>query len=144
MLIPERLKAKWLWYSVLCVLCWGAWILCSKLGSNEIPAAPMQFLFAFGFIPVAVLVLGLKPVKFEKSLKGIVYSLGNGILAGIGGLTLFAAYRSGGNTSVITTATSLYPLITVALAILVLRERLTWLQVLGLGFAVAAIIIFSL
>jgi uncharacterized membrane protein len=104
----------------------------------------MQFLFAFGFIPVAVLVLGLKPVKFEKSLKGIVYSLGNGILAGIGGLTLFAAYRSGGNTSVITTATSLYPLITVALAILVLRERLTWLQVLGLGFAVAAIIIFSL
>jgi len=144
MLIPERLKAKWLWYSVLCVFCWGAWILCSKLGSNEIPAAPMQFLFAFGFIPVAVLILWLKPVKFEKNLKGIAYSLGNGILAGIGGLTLFAAYRSGGNTSVITTATSLYPLITVVLAILVLRERLTWLQVLGLAFAVAAIVIFSL
>ena len=142
--IPERLKAKWLWYSVFCVLCWGAWVLCSKLGSNEIPAAPMQFLFAFGFIPVALLVLGLKRVRFEKNLKGIVYSLGNGVLAGIGGLTLFAAYRSGGNTSVITTATSLYPLITVALAIVVLRERLTWLQVLGLGFAVAAIIIFSL
>jgi drug/metabolite transporter (DMT)-like permease len=104
----------------------------------------MQFIFAFGFIPVAFLVLVLKPVKFEKSVRGISYSLGNGILAGIGGLTLFAAYRSGGNTSVITAATALYPLITVILAVLVLRERLNWLQVVGLGFAVVAIIIFSL
>jgi bacterial/archaeal transporter family protein len=140
----QGLKAKWFWYSVLCVLCWGAWVLCSKLGTNQIPASTMQFIFAFGFIPVAILVLVVKPVKFEKSVKGISYSLGNGILAGIGGLTLFAAYRSGGNTSVITAATALYPLITVVLAVLVLRERLNWLQVVGLGFAVAAIIIFSL
>ena len=144
MRMPEALKAKWFWYSVLCVLCWGAWVLSSKLGTNQIPASTMQFIFAFGFIPVALLVLVLKPVKFERSIKGISYSLGNGVLAGIGGLTLFAAYRSGGNTSVITAATALYPLITVILAILVLRERLNWLQVVGLGFAVAAIIIFSL
>jgi uncharacterized membrane protein len=104
----------------------------------------MQFIFAFGFIPVALLVLVLKSVSFEKSVKGIAYSLGNGILAGIGGLTLFAAYRSGGNTSVITAATALYPLITVVLAVLILRERLNWLQVIGLGFAVVAIVIFSL
>ena len=144
MMMPEALRAKWFWYSILCVLCWGAWVLCSKLGSNEIPASAMQFLFAFGFIPVALLVFVLKPVKFERSIKGISYSLGNGVLAGIGGLALFAAYRSGGNTSVITAATALYPLITVILAILVLREGLTWLQVVGLGFAVVAIIIFSL
>jgi uncharacterized membrane protein len=144
MAMPEALRAKWLYYSILCVFFWGAWVLCSKLGSNDIPASTMQFLFTFGFIPVALLVLVLKPVKFEKSVKGIAYSLGNGVLAGIGGLALFAAYRSGGNTSVITAATALYPLITVVLAILVLRERLTWLQVVGLGFAVAAIIIFSL
>ena len=142
--IPQGLKAKWFWYSLLCVLCWGAWVLCSKLGTNEIPASAMQFIFTFGFIPVAILVLVMKPVKFEKSAKGIAYSLGNGILAGIGGLTLFAAYRSGGNTSVITAATALYPLITVVLAVLVLRERLNWLQMVGLGFAVVAIIIFSL
>lgn len=142
--MPEAVKAKWFWYSILCVVSWGAWVLFSKLGSNEISASAMQFIFAFGFIPVALLVLVLKPVKFERSVKGISYGLGNGVLSGIGGLALFAAYRSGGNTSVITAATALYPLITVVLAILVLRERLSWLQVVGLGFAVAAIIIFSL
>ena len=144
MALLQGFKAKWFWYSTLSVLSWGAWVLCSKLGTNEIPASTMQFIFAFGFIPVALLVLVLKRLKFEKSVKGISYSLGNGILAGIGGLALLAAYRSGGNTSVITAATALYPLITVVLAVLVLRERLNWLQVIGLGFAVAAIIIFSL
>jgi bacterial/archaeal transporter family protein len=144
MQIARGLKAKWFWYSLLAVLFWGAWVLCSKLGTNEIPASTMQFIFAFGFIPVAILVLVMKRVKFERSVKGISFSLGNGVLAGIGGLTLFAAYRSGGNTSVITAATALYPLITVVLAVLVLRERLNWLQMIGLGFAAAAIIIFSL
>ena len=68
--IPQGLKAKWFWYSLLCVLCWGAWVLCSKLGTNEIPASTMQFIFAFGFIPVAILVLVMKSVKFEKSAEG--------------------------------------------------------------------------
>ena len=44
----------------------------------------------------------------------------------------------------ITAATALYPMFTVVLAVLVLRERLTGLQVVGLIFAGAAIVIFSL
>jgi drug/metabolite transporter (DMT)-like permease len=35
-------------------------------------------------------------------------------------------------------------MITVALAVSILRERLTWVQVVGLGFAAVAIVIFSL
>src|SRR6266702_588513 len=62
----------------------------------------------------------------------------------IGILALFAAFRSGGNTGVITVTSSLYPVITVALALLILRERLTRIQTLGLALAAAAIVIFSL
>lgn len=144
MVIPEALKAKWFWYSICCVLCWGLWALVSKLGTNQISAVGMQFLFAFGFFPVAIVALLFNRLKFERDLKGIAYSLGNGVLAGIGGLALFAAYRSGGNTSVITVATALYPVITVVLALLILRERLSWIQVVGLGFAALAMIIFAL
>ncbi len=140
---PAVLKAKWFWYSLLCVLLWGGWALLSKLGSTEIPAATMQFLFTAGTLPIALGFLVAKRFKFEKSPKGIVYGTANGVLSGVGGLALFAAYRSGGNTSVITAATALYPMITVVLAVSILRERLTWLQVLGLGFAAAAIVIFS-
>lgn len=141
---PSILKAKWFWYSMLCVIVWGGWSLFSKLGSNEIPANSMQFLFTIGTLPVALLVLLATRFRFEADTQGIFYGTANGVLSGVGSLAFFATFRSGGNTSVITAATALYPMITVVLAILILRERLTWLQALGLGFAGAAIIIFSL
>ena len=142
--MPKAPKTKRFSYSVICVLGWGAWVLFSKLGSDEISANSTQILCAFGFIPVALLVLILKPAKFEKSLEAIACSLGNGVLAGFGRLGRFAAYRTGGNTSVSTAATALYPVMTVVAAYLVPRERLTWPQVGSLRFAVVAIIIFYL
>jgi uncharacterized membrane protein len=142
--ISNPLKAKWFWYSTFCVLCWGPFAIFSKLGSQEIPSATMQFLFTLGGIPVAVAVLVIRRFRFEKSFKGILYGLAVGLLSAVGQLSLFAAYRSGGNTAVITTASGLYPLVTVLLAVVVLGERLTRIQVLGLGFATAALVIFSL
>ena len=56
----------------------------------------------------------------------------------------YAAYSTGGNTAVITTATGLYPMVSVLLAIIFLKERLTRVQVLGVLFAIAAMVIFSL
>ncbi|HVN77399.1 MAG TPA: DMT family transporter [Terriglobia bacterium] len=142
--IYSTFKAKWLWYSVLCVICWGGWAMCSKLGSTQIPAKGMQFLFTIGTLPVALFLVVARRFKFEKSPRGIFYGVANGILSGVGGLALFAAYRSGGNTAVITAVTSLYPMITVGLAVLILRERVNWRQALGLAFAAIAIVIFSL
>ena len=104
----------------------------------------MQFLFTFGALPVAVVLLAARRGRLEKCPRGIAYAVANGVLSGIGGLAFFAAFRSGGNTAVITAATSLYPMITVALAVTILRERLTWVQVAGLGFAAAAFILFSI
>jgi uncharacterized membrane protein len=144
MVLLETLKTRWFWYSILCVLCWGMWALLSKLGSREIPPETMQFLFTVGALPVGIALLLARRGNLEKSKKGISYAVLNGILSGVGGLTLFAAYHTNGNTSLITVATSLYPMITVVLAVLILRERLTATQALGLAFAGAAIVLFSL
>lgn len=144
MTIPKIFRVRWLWYSLLCVLLWGPYTIVSKLGSREIPAATMQFLFTLGALPVGLLLLGVRRFKTEKDGKGIFHATFTGILSGIGGMGLFAAYGSGGNTAVITTASSLYPMVTVVLAVLILRERLTWVQVVGLGFATAAFVLFSL
>jgi drug/metabolite transporter (DMT)-like permease len=144
MAISTALKSRWFWYSTFCVFCWGPWAIFSKLGSDEIPAPTMQFLFTLGGIPVALAVLVIQRFRFEKNFKGILYGLAVGILSAVGQLALFAAYRSGGNTAVITTASGLYPLVTVGLAVIILGERLTRLQILGVGFATVAFVIFSL
>jgi len=138
------LKSRWFLYSILSVFCWGAWAMLAKLGSREIPAEASQFFFAWGAVPVALVLLAARGWKLEKNFKGIGYSVANGILSGVGGWALFAAYRTGGSTSIITTVTGMYPLITVVLAVGILRERLTRLHLLGLAFAAAAFVIFSL
>ncbi|HLJ85360.1 MAG TPA: DMT family transporter [Candidatus Angelobacter sp.] len=143
MAIKKVLKTRWLRYSLFCVLLWGPYMIVSKLGAREIPAPTMQFLFTLGSLPVGLALLAGRRFKLEKERKGISYAILTGILSGIGGMGLFAAYGSGGNTAVITTATSLYPMVTVVLAVLFLRERLNWIQVIGLGFAAAAFVLFA-
>ena len=101
-------------------------------------------MFTAGTLPVAIALLAARKFKVEPSARGISFSVANGVVSAIGILALFAAFRSGGNTGVITVTASLYPLITVALAFLILWERLTRVQTLGLALAAAAIVIFSL
>jgi transporter family protein len=121
MAIGKTLNARWFWYSILCVISWGGWALVSKVGSREIPPETMQFLFAIGALPVCIALLMARRFKLEKSPKGISFAILNGVLSGIGGLALFAAYHTDGNTSLITVSTALYPMLTVLLAVTILR-----------------------
>lgn len=137
-------RARWFWYSVFCLVCWGPYVICSKLGSVEIPAFTMQYLFTLGGIPVAIGVIATRRFRLEKSVPGISYGVIIGILSGIGGIALFAAYGTGANTAVVTVVSGLYPMVTVVLAVWLLRERLSRRQYVGLAFAAAAFVLFSL
>ena len=104
----------------------------------------MQYLFNWGGLPVGLIFLALRRFRIEKSFKGITFGLIVGVLSALGQLALFGAYNGPANTSVVTVLTSLYPIVTVILAVIFLRERLTRTQIAGIGFAVIAMVIFSL
>jgi uncharacterized membrane protein len=142
--ISSAFKQRWFWYSVLTVIGWAGWAILLKVGSVEIPSEPSLFVQTLGMVPLALILVLAGSSRGSQSKKGIVYSLLNGIITGIGILCLLAAYRSGGNTSVVAVTTALYPLVTFALAVLLLREKLTRLQMLGLILATVSIVIFSL
>ncbi len=142
--IPKALRARWIWCCVFCQACYVPWIFFSKLGGNEIPPRTMQYLFDWGGLPVGFFFLALRRFRMEKSVSGITYGLIVGVLSGLGQLALFGAYHGSANTSVVTVLTSLYPIVTVVLAVILLGERLTKLQLTGLGFAVVALVIFSI
>jgi transporter family protein len=137
------LGARWFWYSLLTIAGWAAWALLLKLGSLQIPDAPALFLQTLGMLPLALLLLAAGTVRGRQDRRGVVYSLLNGSITGIGILFLLAAYRAGGNTAVVSVTTALYPLVTCALAFALLRERLTRRQWLGLSLSVAAIVLFA-
>jgi uncharacterized membrane protein len=67
-----------------------------------------------------------------------------GTLNGLGALTSFTALESGGKAAVVISLISLYPLVTVAVAVTLLHERLTLAQACGVGLAMVAAILLSL
>jgi len=139
----ETLKRSWFWYSIAASLCWTAWAFTARLGSEEIPPTTMQFVSAFGFLLVGLVMVAVQKPQLKKSLRGNCYALISGILLGLGGIALYGAYRTGDNASVVTATTSLYPVATVLLAVTFLHEKINKLQLLGVGFAVAAILLLS-
>lgn len=104
----------------------------------------MQFVAAFGFLAFGVVLFAARGFRLEPNKRGWLLGTISGMLLAAGGLALYAAFRGESNTAVVTTATSLYPMFTVVLAILFLREHITKRQIVGLLFAVAAIVILSL
>jgi uncharacterized membrane protein len=143
--IRTTIATKWFWYSIVSSLCWTAWAFTAKIGSKEIPPATMEFISGFGFLLVCVAVLAAKKITESAGDRaGKSYALVSGVLLALGGICLYGAYRTGYNVSVITAMTSLYPMVTVLAAVRFLREKLNWLQVIGLFFAAVAMLMLSL
>lgn len=96
-------------------------------------------LLAGGVLFVAALMVGRVrngAAEFAglRDRRAVILALGAGALL-VGGNLLLVAGLHLGNLAVVAVLNSLYPLGTVVLAIAVLRERPTWLQVLGIGLA---------
>ena len=133
----------WIWYALLGIFWWGLWGFLSKIGSEAASPLQMQILFTLGMLPVALGMLVQMRWKLDRNRAGVIYGLMCGIATGLGTLGYFAALRDQ-NASVVTPLTGLFPVLTVVLAFVVLRERLNKVQMGGMLLALAAIVILSL
>ncbi len=134
--------SRWLTYALLCIIAWGTWGFVTKLGADKIAPGPLQILATAGTLPLALLAFLQLRMRLEKDARGITYGILNGVLSGIGLLAYYAA-ASRGKVSVVGPVTSLYPLLTVVLAFIFLRERLNRVQLIGVVLSLVAIAIFS-
>ena len=134
----------WLIISLLAVLFWGFWGFLSKLALEYMTWQHLIILTGFG-ISVATLSIYFyfRPNLPEISRKGIVFGTLVGIVYTIGTLC-FSLALSRGKASIVVPLTSLYPLITMLLAFLLLKERITILQGIGIIFSLIAMLLMSL
>ena len=133
----------WLWYALLGVFFWGLWGFLSKIGSDSASPMQMQILFTLGMLPVALGMFIQMRGKLDRDRIGITYGLLCGIATGVGTLGYFAALH-GQNASVVTPLTGVFPVLTVILAFVILRERLNKVQMGGMLLALASIVILSI
>ena len=133
----------WLLYALLGVFLWGLWGFLSKIGSDTASPMQMQILFTLGMLPVALGMFIQMRGKLDRDRVGITYGLLCGIATGVGTLGYFAALRNQ-NASVVAPLTGVFPVLTVILAFVTLRERLNKLQMGGMLLALASIAILSI
>jgi transporter family protein len=162
---PRKLPS-WLLWSLASIVLWGVWGLVSKVASEGVDAYVNQLLYTVGLAPLMVFVAwtvhrrsrgdsaepgnepgngpGSETGKNRKDrLHGIFWAFLTGILGGVGNLAFFQALVKGGKASVVAPVTALFPMVTVVLALVFLKERLGRVQWVGLGLAFVAIYLLS-
>ena len=134
----------WLGFAVLALVLWGITGVTQKLSTNRISSERSFLWFCWAMVALsgAVLVLAHPHAALGRTV--VLCSIAGGALNGMGAWTSFRALESGGKASVVISLVSLYPLLTVVLAVLLLGERLTLLQTAGAILAIAAAILLSM
>jgi bacterial/archaeal transporter family protein len=133
----------WFGFAALALLFWGTAGLFQKLSTNHMPALAALIWLTAGF---CLLDPWLFPSRSLSSFpaRDVVLVLLGGALNTFGSWALLAALERGGKASVVVPLTSLYPLVVVIAAPIVLRESITRLQGLGVICGLSAVVLFAI
>jgi transporter family protein len=132
----------WLVFSLITLVAWGVWGFLGKLALSYYEWKAVYLISSIGCIFVYLAFLAwFKP---SISLNWIfVLPLLVGIF-GAGGAVFYFIALSKGKASIVVPLTALYPLLTVLLSFLILKEKVNFYQGMGIFFAIVAILLMSL
>jgi transporter family protein len=134
----------WLGFAILALILWGITGVTQKLSTNRISSERSFLWFCWAMVALSGAVLVVARPHWGLAPLVVTCAIAGGALNGMGAWTSFRALESGGKASIVISLISLYPLLTVVLAVLILGERLTWMQTAGAVSAIAAAILLSL
>lgn len=131
----------WLYYALIALMLYGLWAFFPKLASNHLHAKEVILYQIIGIMIAGLSILLTNREKLHFNYPGLFYSILGGA-AGIVGTFFFIKSLAIGKTSVVVTLTALYPIITICLALIFLKETISLKNALGIVFALAAMYLF--
>ena len=133
--------ARWLGYSLLAIAIYGGWGLLGKL--TKLNELFLTALSTIGVVAVGLALLASPRLRDGTNLrKGMAVAFVTGIFGNLGNLAYLKALKLG-EASLVAPYTALYPVVTVILARLLLRERMNRVQAAGFLLALVAAALFS-
>jgi drug/metabolite transporter (DMT)-like permease len=134
----------WLIWAVVAQISWGVWAVLSKLLGDALTAEQSQALSTLGLLPI------LGPLVWSgghdlraASRKGIALAILGGVITCLGNIAYYAAVSRGEKVATVASVTAIAPLVTVLLAMLILRESINRIQTLGIALSLIAIWLFN-
>lgn len=134
---------SWLSFAIITTLFWGIWGALIEIPEKAgFPATLGYIVWALTMIPCALVSLYLVKWKIETDKRSILLGSAVGLLGAGGQLLLFEALREG-PAYIIFPFISLYPVLTILLSVMLLKEKTSFLKWIGIGMAIVAIFFLS-
>jgi len=131
-------KKPWLLFALITTVSWGVWGAFIEIPEKAgFPATLGYIVWALTMIPCSVVALAIIKWKLETDLRSIMLGLVVGLFGAGGQLLLFEALRDG-PAYIVFPFIGLYPVLTIALSIIFLKEKAGKKQWLGIGIALLA------
>jgi len=133
----------WLLYAMAVTVLWGVWGALIEIPEKAgFPATLGYSVWALTMVPVAVVALRLIKWKLDHDQRSILLGMSAGLLGCGGQLILFQSLRIG-PAYIVFPIISLYPVVTIILSVLFLKERASKRAWIGIILALLAIVMLS-
>jgi uncharacterized membrane protein len=129
--------SAWMIYGLVALLLFGIACITMKLSTRHISDELSTIFYTIGYILLAIVIAVASSVDWNLSWENWSLGILVGLLMASATLTLFVAYRWG-KASIVTPLTALYPLVTVLLAALILKEHLDVIKVVAIVLSLMA------
>lgn len=134
--------SSWYYPSFISLCLYGAWGYWGARAANFINPLSTIFYSSIGVLFSGILALLLLDFRPELSPRGSMYGLLNGLANGIGCIFFIIALRRGPPIPVIL-ITSLYPLISLILCMIFLKQHINLKQIIGMLLAIFALVLLA-
>jgi uncharacterized membrane protein len=137
------LKKPWLAYALITTVFWGVWGALIEIPEKSgFPATLGYVVWSLSMVPCAIFALKAANWSLDTDARSIFLGTTVGLTGSVGQLLLFQALREG-PAYIVFPFISLFPVCTVLLALLFLREKAKKRQWWGIGLALIAIFFLS-
>ena len=136
-------RNSWLLYATITTIFWGIWGAFIEIPEKAgFPATLGYVVWAIMMIPCSLIALYLIKWKLEYNTRSILLGSLVGLLGAGGQLLLFQALRQG-PAYIVFPLISLFPILTIALSMLLLKEKASRKHWIGIIVALVAILLLS-
>ena len=121
---------------------YGFWAFFPKIASLTINPKSFLFYNVIGPVVVNFIIFFVMKSRLQFEMKGFIFSILTGVF-GILGTLLFAYALGKGKASVVIIITALYPIISIILSIVFLKEVISIRQFIGMALGMLAVVLIS-
>jgi uncharacterized membrane protein len=133
----------WLFYALITTVFWGVWGAFIEIPEKSgFPATLGYVVWSITMIPCALFALYRMKWKLEYDKRSVLLGSAVGLLGAGGQLFLFQALRQG-PAYIVFPIISLYPVLTISLSLIFLKERTHLRQWIGISLALVAMFFLS-